>query len=335
MNPRFPFPAYPNGWFALGFTPEFPEGEVVTRHAFGQDIVVYRTRDGLRSSDPHCPHLGAHFGFGGRVIDDKLRCPFHGWCFDAAGQCVDIPGAIKIPPKAKLRSWPMREQNGVVFAHYDAEGQPPEWGIPMLPDDGWTPNQTVLWTVRSHPQEILENTVDSAHLIPVHAVNSATICRAPVEEGPMFNVALNLIADGAIVNMPGTVNDVVLDVTMHGLGFLVSLCEVRNVGLLARQRIYCTPIDEERTEIRGVVNLQKFSDDATDQQVAELFYQAYVYDFALDFPIWENKVYRDKPILSNADGPFMTYRKWARQFYSGGVKTAVEPLSLQHVEVRA
>jgi nitrite reductase/ring-hydroxylating ferredoxin subunit len=323
MSYRFPFPPYPNGWFAIGFAADFPKGEVVTRRFFGQDLVVYRTLDGeVRASESHCPHVGAHLGHGGRVVDGCLRCPFHGWRFDGAGQCVEIPGATRIPPKAQIRTWPLRETNGVVFVWFHSECEAPAWELPVLPEAEWSPDRTILWNLRTHPQEVFENIVDSGHLGPLHGAERCDIMRDVVEEGHVFNIALNLQADGAIVGMPGMMNDVVLDVTMHGIGCALVQTEVRNAGLRARQRIYCTPVDEERCEIRGVVNLLKLDDAETTAQIAELFYQAYLIDFAMDFPIWENKVYRERPILSNADGPFMIYRRWVRQFYQAAAAQA-------------
>jgi phenylpropionate dioxygenase-like ring-hydroxylating dioxygenase large terminal subunit len=270
----------------------------------------------VRATEAHCPHVGAHLGHGGRVVGECIRCPFHGWRFDGSGACVEVPGATRIPPRASLRTWPIREMNGVVFVHYDADGAQPTWDLPVLPEDEWTSNRTILWTLRTHPQDVNENIVDSAHLVPLHGVESATIHRDASEDGPTFNIALNLIADGTIVGMPGMTNDVILDVTLHGLGHMVVQTHVRNVDIRARQRIYSTPVDGDKTEIRGVVNVKKLDDPDASEQVADLFYQAYVTDFAQDFPIWENKKYREKPILSNADGPFMPYRKWAKQFYS-------------------
>ena len=220
-----------------------------------------------------------------------------------------------MPPRSSLRTWPLCEQNGVVFVHHDAAGAPPAWELPPLSDEGMTENRTVLWTLRTHPQEIMENTIDQAHLPPIHGVERASFISGPTEDGHRLNVVLNLIADGAIVGMPGMINDVVLDVTLHGLGHTVVETTVRNVGIRARQRIYCTPVDEEHTEVRGVVQVAKLADDFATAQVAELYYQAFVVDFALDFPVWENKIYRERPALSAADGPFMIYRKWARQFY--------------------
>jgi nitrite reductase/ring-hydroxylating ferredoxin subunit len=323
---RFPFPAYPNGWFAIGFSTEFAPGQVITRQAFGRELVVYRGAESgaLHASDAFCPHVGAHLGHGGRVVGDTLRCPFHGWCFDGDGRCVDIPGADKIPPRARLGTYPLCERGGVVFVHHDALGAPPAFELPPLDEAGWTPNRTVEWTVRTHPQEVMENTIDRAHLVPIHGVERAGFVREPEADGARFRVVLNLHADGGIVGMPGLMNDVVLDVTLHGLGHTVVESEVRNAGIRARQRIYCTPLDDERTQIRGVVNLRELGDPMVTAQVAELFYQAFVVDFALDFPVWENKVYRERPVLSSADGPFMLYRKWAQQFYGSRVGSQLD-----------
>ncbi len=317
MAYRYPFPPYPNGWFAVGFSSDFPSGGVVTRRAFGRELVLFRDGAGaLHASDPHCPHVGAHLGHGGKVVDGCLRCPFHGWRFDGDGRCVEVPGASRIPARSELRTWPLLERNGVVLVHYDADGAPPAWEPPPLDDTGWTANRTVVWTLRTHPQDVMENTVDVAHLVPLHGVERASLMADPVADGHTFHVDLNLIGDGSIVGMPGIVNDVVLSVTLHGLGHTVVHTDVRNAGVRARQRIYCTPVDEEHTEIRGVVNLRDLGDPAVTAQVAELFYQAYVIDFAMDFPVWENKVYRERPLLSSADGPFMLYRRWASQFYA-------------------
>jgi len=38
--------------------------------------------------------------------------------------------------------------------------------------------------------------------------------------------------------------------------------------------------------------------------------------FTQDVPIWENKVYRERPLVTKADGPVVQYRRWFRQFYS-------------------
>jgi len=158
---RFPFPSFPRGWYVIAFSSELAPGEVRTLHYFDRDIVLYRGEGGtVAAVDKTCPHLGAHLG-GGTVVGDCLRCPFHGWKFDADGQCVEVPYAPKIPPRARVATWPVVERNGVIHVWFDAEGGAPTWTPPELEMQGWTPNRTIRWEIRSHPQEVAENTVDA------------------------------------------------------------------------------------------------------------------------------------------------------------------------------
>lgn len=329
MGERFPFPSYPRGWFVIAFSHEIAPGTVKTVRYFDEDIVLFRTQRGVLSAvDKVCPHLGAHVG-GGRVDGECLRCPFHAWGFDASGTCVDVPYAPKIPPKAALRTWPLRELNGAVFVHFDPMDVPPTWEIPALPEEGWTPNQTIRWEIRSHPQEIAENTVDIAHLKPVHDAMDTRVVSLEQREHFM-RVLLNFTASGAVIQMPDEINDVELDVTLHGLGQLISNTHVITAGLRTRQRIHPTPIDRERVAIFALGNTQVMPDPQYTREIDQIFWDAFIADFAKDFPIWENKTYLDQPMLAGGDGPIAKYRRWARQFYANAaVELSPQPAKAQ------
>ncbi len=86
-----------------------------------------------------------------------------------------VPYAPKVPPKAAARTWHLREQNGVILCWYCPRGEPPAWEIAPLEEEGWMPNRTIRWEIRSHPQEIGENTVDITHLGPVHHAISGEV----------------------------------------------------------------------------------------------------------------------------------------------------------------
>jgi nitrite reductase/ring-hydroxylating ferredoxin subunit len=314
---RFPFPSLPRGWFVIDFTHELRPGDVKTLRYFGQDLVLFRTRSGVASAvAPTCPHLGAHLG-GGRVDGECLRCPFHGWGFDSRGQCVDVPYASKIPPRAAARPWHVREQNGAIFAWFDPSGGAPHWEVPLLSDEGWTANQTIRWEIDSHPQEIAENTVDCAHLLPVHDVRDARVLSLEQRAHEM-RVLLRFTASGAVIQMPDEINDVELDVTLHGLGQLISNTHVITAGLRTRQRIHPTPVDRGRVAIFALGNTQVMPDAEYTAEIDRIFWEAFVVDFAKDFPIWENKAYLERPLLAAGDGPIGKYRRWARQFYDHG-----------------
>lgn len=314
MAARSPFPSFPRGWFVIGFSPDIAPGEVKTVHYFSQDIVLFRTASGVLSAvDRTCPHLGAHLGVG-KVDGECLRCPYHAWGYDATGRCVDIPYAQKIPPKAAVRAWPLREVNGCILVWYCPRGEAPTWEPPVLEEDGWTANQVVRWELDGFVQDVAENTVDTAHLWPVHHVGPAEVLSLE-QQGHSMHVLLRMTASGAPVEMPDETHEVELDVTVHGLGMVVSATQVLNADLRTRQRIYPVPITETRMAIFGVNNTRKMADPAYTKEIDDIFYRAFLADFPRDFPIWSTKTFVDRPVLAAGDGPIGKYRKWCRQFY--------------------
>ena len=86
-------PFYPNGWLPVLESSVLKKSQILPIFAFGNDLVAFRSTAGkVTVLDAYCPHLGAHLGYGGRVINDTVNCPFHGWIFNESGECVHIPG---------------------------------------------------------------------------------------------------------------------------------------------------------------------------------------------------------------------------------------------------
>lgn len=64
----------------------------------------------------------------GRHEGDVLRCPFHGWKFDAAGRCLETPAepaGSKLCERVQQRSYPVLEESGVPFAWFGEPGRQP------------------------------------------------------------------------------------------------------------------------------------------------------------------------------------------------------------------
>ncbi|NVB40937.1 Rieske 2Fe-2S domain-containing protein [Pseudenhygromyxa sp. WMMC2535] len=314
---RFPFPTLPSGWFVVATSEELAVGELIELRYFGRDLVAFRGESGrVTVLDAYCPHLGAHFAHGGKIEGDCVRCPFHLWKFDAQGTCVEVPYSDRIPPKASVEAWPTLEQDGLVFVFHGQPGEQP-WALPEFGDEGYTPARMVHWRdLATHPQEIFENTVDITHIGPIHNGRQARLMHKPKREGVHLNVNLEFHAPGDIVGMPDQLNDVHLDVNLYGLGAVIVFTHVRNVDVHARQRLYVTPVDESHVDIRGIVQVREGEDPEFTKELAEVFFQAYVDDFAKDFPIWENKRYLTRPVLAKGDGPIGIYRRWCTQFYA-------------------
>ncbi|EBA15948.1 Rieske (2Fe-2S) protein [Roseobacter sp. SK209-2-6] len=102
---------------------------VVPVRLLGEDLVLFRNASGeLGLIGRHCPHRGADMCFG-RLEDNGLRCPFHGWHFDRSGQCVEQPGEpedSRMHEQIKAVSYPVQEKNGIIWA-YLGPGEPPEF----------------------------------------------------------------------------------------------------------------------------------------------------------------------------------------------------------------
>lgn len=93
----------------------------------GEDLVLFRDTQGqLGLINRRCPHRGADMCFG-RLEDNGLRCPFHGWHFDRSGQCVEQPGepeGSRMHEQIKSTAYPVVERNGIIWA-YMGPGDPP------------------------------------------------------------------------------------------------------------------------------------------------------------------------------------------------------------------
>ena len=94
----------------------------------GQDLVLFRDAQGqFALLDRDCPHRGADLSFG-RYEGDGLRCPFHGWKFDATGQCIETPAepaGSKLCTRIKQRQYPLVQRSGVLFGWFGPEDQTP------------------------------------------------------------------------------------------------------------------------------------------------------------------------------------------------------------------
>jgi 5,5'-dehydrodivanillate O-demethylase len=98
----------------------------------GQKFTVYRGADGVvRIVDFRCAHRGAQLSLGW-VEGDSIRCRYHGWRYDGAGQCVEQPNEREpFCDKVRLKTYPAREYIGLIFAFLGDAAPPP---LPRYPD---------------------------------------------------------------------------------------------------------------------------------------------------------------------------------------------------------
>lgn len=328
MPSRFPFAPFPTGWYVVADAAQLVPGSLVARTFMGQEVIVYRTRAGVPCvADAYCPHMGAHFGHGGTIEGETLRCPFHDFRFGTDGACVSTPYGHAPPAAARLRQWAIREKNGYILAWFDIFAGPPTFEVPdVAQSDEWSAPRSEVHVIRSHPQETTENSVDIGHFAAVHRYTGFETLEEMVASGPYLN------ARYAMSRSVGSTSQRIraeYEVHVHGLGWsFVEAC-VPTLGLQTRHYVLPTPLDGEHLEMRIATSV-RIVGMAERMPVLRLLpsallrwivglgaWRAFRNDVKQDLAIWENKRYVNPPALAKGDGPVGRYRQWARQFYPG------------------
>ena len=300
---RYPFSPYPTGWYLLAESASLAPGDVMPLRYFGRELVLFRTEAGKPVLlDAHCPHIGAHLGYGGSVEGEGIRCPFHSWRFDDAGRVDDIPYKTSPGlPDVSAVCWPVDEVSGLILVHFSEHGHTPTWHLPEQPvwgEPGWVGYETKQWTVRVHVQDVTENIPDTTHFVSVHKLPDYPKARARVED----HVYHQVMGDDTYA----------LRHAAYGLG--LTWLDV-DEPLRYKFLVAATPIDEQHVDLRLLFLIYEGAGATEISQQGRSILGTIEKNTALDVEIWSRKAYHERPPLVAGDGPIGVMRKWARQFY--------------------
>jgi nitrite reductase/ring-hydroxylating ferredoxin subunit len=169
-------------WFPVALASELGRGHVMGRDFLGTRVILYRDDTGQALvQSAYCPHLGADLSVG-QVVDGQIRCAYHHWRFDCSGRCVDIPAGDKIPPAARIATYPSAEAWGLIWAF---NGETPWFSVPSIP--GAEERELIYethfrGTRAADPWVAVSNGVDFQHLRTLHGL--AAVDPAGVTVGP-------------------------------------------------------------------------------------------------------------------------------------------------------
>ena len=180
-----------NCWYVAAWAKEL-DGKLLARTIVDLPIVLFRDSQGRAAALlDRCPHRLLPLSRGS-LCADAIECGYHGLTFDRTGKCVRAPGQERIPPAAKVRSFPVAEHLGMVWvwpgdaaradkaALFDklpqweqSQGEAPAWGLNCGP----------YTHVKANYQLLTENLVDPAHVSYVHksTLGTAAMVDIPVE----------------------------------------------------------------------------------------------------------------------------------------------------------
>lgn len=154
-------------WQPVYRAKDLAPGHTAAIRIMSEDFTLFRGDGGA----PHlvasrCAHRGTRLS-AGWVEDDCIRCCYHGWRYEASGQCVEQPGEDEaFAAKVRIRSYPVQEYLGHIFA-YLGEGEPPPFRR--------YPDFEKPYVLEAGPPEVwpcnyfsrLEN--DASHVVWVHS----------------------------------------------------------------------------------------------------------------------------------------------------------------------
>jgi hypothetical protein len=217
--------------------------------------------------------------------------------------------------------------HGLLLAYHDETGAAPSFSVPDLDFGNWGAAHTACWTLRSHPQETSENSVDLGHFGAVHRYHEPKLRSGPHLDGPHLRMEYSFKRRPGALRIFG-IRELAVDfeAKVHGLGYSTVLSKVPALGVQTREIVLATPTDGEHIELRVVLRVgpRDGGDSAIMSKVpwqlvqrvfGTLGFREFCGDLAQDFEIWENKQYLERPMLAKGDGPIPAYRRWASQFY--------------------
>jgi phenylpropionate dioxygenase-like ring-hydroxylating dioxygenase large terminal subunit len=244
-------------WYVVLESREIPRGRAVGITRFGRTWVAWRDREGrLGFVADRCIHRGASLAQG-CVAGDRIRCPFHGFEYDASGRCRHIPAegrARPVPERFVGESLPVAEGHGFIWVWW---GEPPD-ALPPLP---WFEDldERFTWSGFADPWPVhytraIENQLDVAHLPFVHRTTigrgGATLVDGPgmrLEGDDLTFWVRNRVDDG--VTEPVRGDELPESAAKVSLTFRFPHLWRNRLGDKADVTLAFVPVDEDNTRI--------------------------------------------------------------------------------------
>jgi vanillate monooxygenase len=173
-----------NYWYAAAWSEEIG-GTPLARRILDRPVALFRTESGRAAAfDDCCPHRMVPLSRG-RVEGESLRCGYHGLRFDCSGSCVEVPGQVNIPPRAKVTSYPLVERWNFAWIWM---GEPATANPDLIPELPWLTARDWAYSHGCIVYEcnyvlLLDNLIDLSHTTFVHqrTIGTDDVAKTPVK----------------------------------------------------------------------------------------------------------------------------------------------------------
>ncbi len=155
-------------WYIACLSHEL-KSDPLQRVIYDVPYVLFRSGETVTCLNDRCLHRHALLSEG-KVLDNKIKCPYHGWTYDNSGTVTAIPSEGPDYPcgKHQTKSYPTIEQDGAIWVWLSNDpvtSQP--WRFPRYNDPDWV-HYFMITDFENEVTNLAENFMDVPHTVFVH-----------------------------------------------------------------------------------------------------------------------------------------------------------------------
>jgi len=172
-----------NQWYVAAYAQEVGD-ELLARTVLGEPIVFYRTAAGeVVGLADRCVHRRFPLSMS-RRDGDRIVCGYHGFTYDSGGTCVYVPAQTRIPRTARVPSYPIVEQDSLVWVWIGDDDRADPATIPRAPwldAEGWTTIRGVE-PLSARYGLLVDNLLDLSHETYLHGgyIGTPEVAETPI-----------------------------------------------------------------------------------------------------------------------------------------------------------
>ncbi|MEU6082461.1 aromatic ring-hydroxylating dioxygenase subunit alpha [Streptomyces sp. NPDC047108] len=172
-----------NQWYVAAYGRDVGR-ELLARTILGEPLVLYRTEQGeaVALAD-RCVHR--RYPLSESHLDgDNIVCGYHGFTYEPGGACVAVPGQKRIPRTARVRSYPVVEQDSFVWVWVGDREPGLSDSVPRAP---WLANPAWRTVSGMEPLDaryelLVDNLLDLSHETYLHGgyIGTPEVAETPI-----------------------------------------------------------------------------------------------------------------------------------------------------------
>ncbi|MGY1742137.1 MULTISPECIES: Rieske 2Fe-2S domain-containing protein [unclassified Blastococcus] len=172
-------------WYVAAYGREVGR-ELFSRTICGESILFWRTEAGqVTAMSDRCVHRRFPLSEApSHLSGDTVVCGYHGFTYGADGVCVAVPGQTRVPRTARLRSYPVVEQDSFVWVFIGDPEKAAGTRIPRAPwldQDGWAV-VSGMEPLAARASLLVDNLMDLSHETYLHGgyIGTPEVAQTPI-----------------------------------------------------------------------------------------------------------------------------------------------------------